>query len=275
MCVQRMFRLCLAALAMLAGLLLANGAQAQSGSGSSQLSGWQATIGAGVRLQPSYEGSDRFSIAYRPIISFGRAGAVRWWSAEDDAISLGVVNGGNWRAGAGASLVMARSGKDDRRLNGLQKVPFGVEIGGFGEYYPTSWLRARVDLRHAIRGHRGLVSELKLDAFTDPNAQWSFGAGPRMTIVNTRYVDSYFSVSPAEAIATGYPVYAGKGGVNTVGAIAQGSYRWTPALKSTAYVKYDYMVGGASRAPVVVSPLGNRHQLELGFSTSWTFDLGR
>ncbi len=236
---------------------------------------WQMTVGAGVRMQPGYEGSDRFSIAYRPIISFGRAGVVRWWSAEDDAISIGLVNGDNWRAGAGAALVMPRTGKDQRRLRGLDKVPFGVEIGGFGEYYPTHWLRARADLRQAVRGHAGLVSELKLDAFTDPNGIWSFGAGPRLTIVNTRYVDSYFSVSPAEAAASGYPVYNGKGGVHSVGALAQASYRWTPAVKSTAYVKYDYLTGGASKAPVVVSPMGSRHQLELGFSTAWTFDLSR
>ena len=126
-----------------------------------------------------------------------------------------------------------------------------------------------------MRGHAGLVSELKLDAFTDPNGVWSVGAGPRLTIVNTRYVDSYFSVSPAEAAASGYPVYSGKGGVHAVGALAQASYRWTPAVKSTAYVKYDYLTGGASKAPVVVSPLGSRHQLELGFSTAWTFDLSR
>lgn len=155
----------------------------------------------------------------------------------------------------------------------MEKVPFGVEIGGFGEYYPTTWLRARVDLRQAVGGHRGLVSELKLDAFTDPNAQWSFGAGPRLTIVNTKYVDSYFSVSPAEAVASGYPVYNGKGGLHSVGALAQATYRWTPAVKSTAYVKYDILTGGASKAPVVVSPLGSRHQLELGFSTAWTFNL--
>lgn len=252
------------------------GASATSAKAQSSKPGaWQMTVGAGVRAQPSYEGSDRFSIAYRPIISFGRAGAVRWWSAEDDAISFGLVNGDNWRAGVGGALVMPRSGKDQRHLNGLEKVPFGVEIGGFGEYYPTTWLRARADLRQAVRGHGGLVSELKLDAFTDPNAQWSFGAGPRLTIVNTKYVDSYFSVTPSEAVASGYPVYRGKGGVHSVGAIAQATYRWTEAVKSTAYVKYEFLTGGASKAPVVVSPLGSRHQLELGFSTSWTFDLTR
>lgn len=263
------------ALVVLAGLALivvqSQGASAQG----NPLNGWQMTVGAGARVRPSYAGSDRFSIAYRPIISFGRAGAVRWWSAEDDAISIGLVNGDSWRAGAGAALVMARSGKDQRRLNGLDKVPFGVEIGGFGEYYPTNWLRARADLRQAIRGHQGLVSELKLDAFTDPNAIWSFGAGPRLTIVNTRYIDSYYSVSPAESAASGYPVYRGNGGLHSVGALAQASFRWTPAIKSTAYVKYDYLTGGASRAPIVVSPLGSRHQLELGFSTSWSFDLTR
>jgi MipA family protein len=270
-----MFKLFHIALAVLAPLVATALSATATHAQSSQPGQWQATVGAGVRMQPSYEGADRFSIAFRPIISFGRAGAVRWWSAEDDAISIGLVNGDSWRAGVGGAVVMPRSGKDQRRLNGLEKVPFGVEIGGFGEYYPTQWLRARADLRQAIRGHRGLVGELKLDAFTDPNAQWSFGAGPRLTIVNTRYVDSYFSVSPAEAAASGYPVYNGKGGVHSVGALAQASYRWTPTVKSTAYVKYDYLTGGASKAPVVVSPLGSRHQLELGFSTSWSFNLSR
>jgi outer membrane scaffolding protein for murein synthesis (MipA/OmpV family) len=94
---------------------------------------WQMTVGAGVRIQPGCEGSDRFPIACRASIGFGHAGIVRCWSAEDDAISIGLVNGDNWRAGAGAAPLMPRTGKDPRRLRGLDKVPFGVEIGGFGE----------------------------------------------------------------------------------------------------------------------------------------------
>ena len=43
----------------------------------------------------------------------------------------------------------------------------------------------------------------------------------------------------------------------------------------TAYMKYDDLTGGASWAPVVVSPLGSRHQLELGFPAAWRFDLSR
>jgi|GEM_PF-4237981 hypothetical protein len=39
---------------------------------------WQMTVGAGVRMQPGNGGSDCFPIAYRPSISFGRAGIVRW-----------------------------------------------------------------------------------------------------------------------------------------------------------------------------------------------------
>jgi outer membrane scaffolding protein for murein synthesis (MipA/OmpV family) len=189
------------------------------------------TVGAGVRIQPGCEGSDRFPIGCRASIGFGHAGIVRCWSAEDDAISIGLVNGDNWRAGAGADPLMPRTGKDQRRLRGLDKVPFGVEIGGFGEFYPTNWLRARADLRQAVRGHAGLVSELKLDAFTDPNGVLSFGAGPRLTIVNTRCVDSSFLVRSAEAAASGYPAYNGKGGVHAVGALAQASDCWTPAVK--------------------------------------------
>ncbi len=241
----------------------------------SPLQGWQMTLGAGARLQPSYEGSDRFSIAYRPIISFGRAGAQRGWRAEDDPVSIGLISDNAYRFGVAAALVMPRSGKDDRRLRGLRKVPFGVEIGGFGEIYPTNWLRARVDLRHAVRGHEGLVAELKLDAFTDPNARWSFGIGPRLTLVNTRYVERYFAVSPAESAATGYPVHAPRGGLHSVGALAQGTLRWTDNVRSTAYVRYDYLTGGAARAPIARSPFGSRHQIELGLSTSWAVDLSR
>ena len=45
--------------------------------------------------------------------------------------------------------------------------------------------------------------------------------------------------------------------------------------QATAYVTYDDLTGGASKAPVLVSPHGSRHQLELGFPAAWTFDLSR
>jgi outer membrane protein len=233
---------------------------------------WYLTLGAGIRYQPDYTGSDDYVFRARPIISLGRGLKSTWWSAEDDAmLSIGVFSGQGWRVGFSGDLLWKRSADVNPALIAVPSTKFGAEAGGFVEFYPTSWLRARADVRRGIVAHDGVVADFKLDAFTTVGA-WTLGAGPRMRVASADYIRTYFGTGGAQP-GTGGLLQRFNAGVNTVGALAQITYNWSDNLKTTAYVEYKRLVGDATRS-AIVRPYGSRDSLTIGLSASYSFDTG-
>ncbi|SDF25411.1 MipA/OmpV family protein [Bosea robiniae] len=267
----------LAGLSTCLALSLPGYAQAQSSDYSTLTSpqsaqNWYITVGAGVRYQPDYTGSDDYVFRARPIISLGKGLKSTWWSAEDDTmLSIGVFSGQGWRIGFSGDLLWKRSAKVNPALVAVPATKFGAELGGFAEFYPTSWLRGRVDLRRGVVAHDGVVADFKLDAFSTVG-QWTLGIGPRMRITSADYVRTYFGTRGAQP-GTGGLLQRYNAGVHTVGALAQVTYHWSDQLKTTAYVEYKRLVGDATRSPIV-RPFGSRDSLTFGLSASYSFDTG-
>ncbi len=267
----------LAGLATCLALLLPGQATAQSKDYSTLTSpqsaqNWYLTLGAGVRYQPDYTGSDDYVFRARPIISLGRGLKSTWWSAEDDAmLSIGVFSGQGWRIGFSGDLLWKRSAKVNPALVAVPATKFGAEAGGFAEFYPTSWLRGRVDVRRGIVAHDGVVADFKLDAFSTMGP-WTLGIGPRMRIASADYIRTYFGTAGAMP-GTGGLLQRFNAGVHHYGALAQVTYSWSDQLKTTAYVEYKRLVGDATRSPIV-RPFGSRDSLTFGLSASYSFDTG-
>lgn len=232
---------------------------------------WHLTLGAGLRYQPDYVGSNDYIFRPRGIISLGRGTRSTWWSAEDDAISIGFFSGKAWRVGFSGNLLWERKASTNAalRIAGVPDTKFGGEGGVFAEFYPTSWLRGRVDLRRGIVAHDGVVAEVKVEAFQRIGA-WSIGAGPRMTIASADYVRTYFGGAWA---GNGGLLQRFNTGVHSVGAIAQATYAWSDKLQTTAYVEYKHLVGDAAKAPIVKT-YGSRDSITVGISATYAFDLG-
>ncbi len=269
---------CVAFVAGLVGLtsLLAAPAKAQSPeytqyTSPESVQNWHLTLGAGLRYQPDYVGSNDYIFRPRGIISLGRGTRSTWWAAEDDAISIGFFSGKAWRVGFSGNLLWERKASTNAalRITGVPDTKFGGELGGFVEFYPTSWLRGRVDLRRGVVAHDALFAEVKVEAFQRIGA-WSIGAGPRMTIAGADYVRTYFGGAWA---GNGGVLQRFNAGVHSVGAIAQATYAWSDNLQTTAYVEYKHLVGDAAKAPIVKA-YGSRDSITVGISATYAFDLG-
>lgn len=233
---------------------------------------WTLTLGAGLHRQPDYLGSNDYVFRPKPIISLSRGLKSTWWSAEDDAISIGFFSGTAWRVGFSGNLLWERKSSVNPALITVPNVKFGAEAGAFAEFYPASWLRARVDLRRGFVAHDGLIAEMKLDAFARINDTWKLGIGPRMTVASADYVRTYFGSIPGFA-GTGGLLQRFNSGVLSYGAIAQATYNWSERLQTTAYVEYKHLVGDAAKSPTVRT-FGSRDSITIGVSASYAFDLG-
>jgi outer membrane protein len=251
---------------------IASGASAlaQTTSAAPDSDPWVVTLGGNAVAAPAYPGARSFGFLAYPSLSFRRASSEQSFSAPDDNISFTLYNTGTFRAGPSGKLVGSRRAADHRELAGLRDVDWAIEAGGFVEFWPMQKLRTRLELRHGLRGHEGVVGDLGADYVETFNA-WTASIGPRASFGSSTYARAYFSVSPAEAAASGRVApYGASDGITSVGATAALSYTFSPELRATGYVRHDHLTGAAGKSPIV-RVLGMNEQSTYGLKLFYSF----
>jgi outer membrane protein len=240
--------------------------------GSAAATDWTISLGAQGRLLPTFPGSDRYMLQPYPLLDIRRTGTPVKFSAPRDSLSLGLFEAGPFRAGVAGALRTPRRESNDDDLIGLGDVGWVVELGGFAEFWPLDWLRLRGELRQGIGGHHGLVADLTADVVVPLASQWTLSAGPRLSLATDRALDPYFSITPAQAAASGLPVYTASGGVSSYGVGAQLRYQFAPRWAAILYGEYQHLVGGAADSPLVTQR-GTADQATLGLGATYDFDI--
>lgn len=258
--------------AFAAGLALPSAAAAQWSDSLSFLSGeWTVTARGNVVASPKYPGSDEFSWVGYPSFKARRAGTPDTFGAPDDPASMALIRSGGLRMGPSFRYIGTRSASDDLELTGLNKVPWTLEAGAYVEYWPTEFMRGRVDVRYGFHGHEGVVADFAADGFMR-FAQWTFSAGPRMRLASSNYQQAYFSVNAAESLRSGLDDYSANAGLNSLGLAGAATFQFNPQWALTGYVRYDRLVGDAADSPIV-RQTGSANQWIIGAIVGYSFDI--
>ena len=231
------------------------------------------TLSASGALEPRFPGSDKATLNVFPSLSYRRSDEPPRFAAVDDGASISIIDDPTFRIGPVFRLQSGRYLSDDRRLFGLRKLDFDVESGLFIEYWPLTFIRARMEVRHGFRGSTGFVGNGGVDVVVPFGGSFVFAAGPRIYLGDERYNDRFFGVRPFEAaLSRGrFFAYSPDGGFNGVGAIGALTYRWSPTWAATAYVNYKRLVGDVADSPLVTRGTGSKDQLTVGLRISYSF----
>jgi outer membrane protein len=248
---------------------LLGASKAEAGEGSWLSGDWYLTVGATGMVAPNFEGGKKYLLSASPIISLGKAGPTARFVSRNDNISLALVDDGGVRAGLTGKFLFSRSSDDE--LKGLDPVRWGGEVGGFFEFYPTDWLRARAELRHGIRAHNGFVADITADAFYDVTPNVRISGGPRVSFASSGYFDAYYGVNAQEAVASGLSEYYPGGGLKSTGLGGAISWKVTEPMTASLFGEYSRLMGPAADSSLV-KERGDRNQFMIGVSTTYRFD---
>lgn len=242
--------------------------------------GWQVGIGIAPVVSPVFEGAKDYGFSIFPDLRFQYRD--KFFASVPEGIRYRVINRPEFKAGPIVRLRFGREEDDGGSpffvtgsadgLNGLGDVDAAAEIGGFMRYQFGAW-RSRLELRHGVGGHDGLVGDVAID-YTGGSAAWRYSFGPRMRFGSENFTDPYFSVDALQASRSGLPTYDADGGVNSVGI---GMSVIIPRGRRMSYVVfggYDRLLGDIADSPLV-DIRGDANQVSVGAALSWRFDLGK
>lgn len=235
---------------------------------------WIVTLSAQVSLAPQYPGSERLGFFGSPGISIRRFGQPERFSTPDDGFGIALYDTDVLRIGPVGRYEGDRSTYAHRELTGLPYMPPSLEIGGFAEYTPVSWARARLEVRQAVTGHYGLVETLSGDVWR----RWgdiTLSVGPRLNFGNDKFADAYFSVTPQQAFTNqqnggNLSAYNAQGGLTSAGLLAAARYDISDAWRVTGFGGYDRLTGSVAGSPIVQYD-GSRNQYTVGLEFAYSF----
>ena len=275
-----------AALALLC-LTAAPAAAQQSEAGDSYLDRPNnLTLGVGAAYVPSYEGSRHYEVT-PAVVAIGKVDGFSFVT-RGTSLSLNLVRGGqkapvSFAFGPIVHLRLDRSSRiEDPVVASLGKIKKAVEVGGYAGISfnhlldPYDSLTFRASVRHDVTGiHGSTVWAPAIDYLTPVSIRTIVSLSVEAEHVGDRYARTYFSITPAQSLRSGLPVYDARGGWKDwrasllVGQVLTGDLR-RPRLSAFLGLSYARELGNFARAPIVAIR-GSRNQYLVAAGLAYSF----
>ena len=242
---------------------------------------WIVTIGAEGRIIPAWPGASDKKLGWSalPLFSIRKAGTPPDFFGPRDSFGFNVIDLGAFQLGPALQFINKRKASSYAELNGLADVDYAAQLGLFANFWPVSWLRLRGEARQGIGGETGITGDVFLDAVV-PLGQWTFSAGPRMTLQTAKATSPYFSITAAQALTANalqpslgkLTAYNAGGGLYSYGAGAQVQYAFNATWTAHAFVEYQRLTDSAADSPLVTLR-GSPNQLTYGLGATYSFNM--
>jgi outer membrane protein len=215
-----------------------------------------AGIGAG--FAPDYVGSDDYTFVAAPALyyPFGNSNRnVSWWGIFG---SVNLIDSATWSAGPTLQFRPGRKDVDDEIVSRMSEIDNSWDAGVFVGYQYINaqgipWIaRANVGVQWNLNDEYD-------DAYWWASGQFFFplredlfvGLGGGLGGGSSSFNQTYFGVTPANAVASGLPVYSPGGGVSNVYVWPALIWRFHPNWLGAVGGMYSRVTGDAGDSPVV------------------------
>jgi MipA family protein len=233
-------------------------------------------VAVGVGGAPDYLGSDEYLVGLAPAVGL-ELGPTRFRMLGNWAM-LDLLGKPNFSIGPAAVYRFGRFDVDDAVVSRLPGIDNTVNLGiNFGYEYvdpddPFKRIAFGIDILHDVGGvYDGFV----VNGFARGIYPLPWRGGALVTVLGTTYGgdaygDTYFSVSSADAAASGLPQYAAGAGFRDarlgLGLFQSLSLNWHVG----AGVVYSRLVGDAADSPIVADR-GSPNQFIFGVGVAYTW----
>lgn len=231
---------------------------------------YRVRAGLGAQIVPSFPGSKSEDWLLWPKFSIAKDDEQFRFSSHDDNVGIALISSHGFSAGPVGNVRKSR--KESEVGAPVGDVSSAIEAGIFAQEEIGDSFRLRGEVMKGFSGHDGFVSVLGADWIIRDGDKYLFAIGPRLRIADSDFVQTYFGVTPAAAVASGLPAYSPGGGVYGVGATSGFNYALGKNVGVIAYASYTRLVGDARHSPIV-EQFGSPDEYSAGLGLSYTFNL--
>lgn len=232
------------------------------------------SLGVGPQYRPDYFGSNDYEFTADPQIYLKFKNFV---FLDDDGADFALFGFSNVRFGPSVRIKGRRKESDNPALMGLGDVGKTFEIGGFVATTFLDRFSFKAKARHGVKtGHRGTIIDGNLTALLFKAGPISLSTSAQASWINDRYADAFFSVTPAQSLASGgvLSVYDAGPGIRNVGASINGYINIRDRWSLNPYASYDYVFEQIAATPII-DQFGSRRQFRVGFHLMREFTFGK
>lgn len=244
----------------------------------------QVQVGVVAAYTPIFLGSKDYQLIAAPMI---QARYDRFFLSFPEGLGYDVVQSKGWRAGPligfrgprrenGGGPFQITGGTD--ALRGLGTIKATADVGGYLAYVAGN-VSARIDVRQAVSQDAGLIATISARYNArlpvgpgSGRAPATVSIGPRLSLVNDTYSQTYFGVTDIQSARSGLVRYNADGGLLSVGIGANALVPLTDRISATVVAGYDRLAGDAARSPLV-EERGSRNQATVGLGLTYKFGL--
>ncbi len=253
-----------------------------------QLAADSITVGVAAAYISDYEGSDDYRFTPAP----GALASIGGYTITliGNRASVDLIRdrpGPTWDLQAGPIGVVNFNRNnidqiDDRRIRALGELDTAIELGGFVGIGKTGVITSPYDklsvslsYRHDVSNtHDSAIWQPTVNYFTPLSRKAAVGLFVSAERAQRGYAQTYFSVTPAQSVASGLPVFNARGGWKNWSVGAIGTYSLTGDLlkgwKAIGGVVYRGMLNDFEDSPLV-SIAGSRSQWATALGIGYTF----
>ncbi|RKP45972.1 MipA/OmpV family protein [Trinickia fusca] len=213
---------------------------------------WRIRVGPTVAFQPRYDGADSYATQTGAAIDIRYRD--RFFFSTGEGLGANVLTGPNWRVALGAAYDIGRRSADDLdHLHGLPNINPAPLLRLSGEYVVSKSfpLVVRADVRRSFGGDNGWIGDLgAYMPMPGSSEKFSWFVGPTMTAADSRYMNSWFGVSPAASARSGLSTYHASAGIKSVGIGVSADWEIRKHWLLSADAAFQQLVGSAAHSPI-------------------------
>jgi MipA family protein len=225
---------------------------------------------------PEFEGAQDQST--QPLIATEIRWGQRYLAWEGTSGRFNLLNQANWEFGPAINITFARD-KDIEalRVRKLGEIDEAFEAGVFVAYNIANVLNDRDTLRFSAQvlkdisdTHEGTIGELSASYRMRVTDRLSITNTSSFSFANDDYANTYFSVTPAGALASGLAATKTDGGNKDAAISLAVNYSINERWMLFGYGKFARLLGDFADSPIVAIE-GDKNQVSAGFGVGWTF----
>ncbi|WP_412051220.1 MipA/OmpV family protein [Hoeflea sp. Naph1] len=220
-------------------------------------------LGVAGKMTPRYFGASNLVLSPVPLFRLKRL-------ELPNGFSIGGGSDEGFSLSPSIDVIGERSVKDSPELVGLTTIDTAVELG-IAVKYQIGNFRVMGAVRRGFGGHEGFRGELGADVIFKANEQLTFHGGPRLNFGDSKFANTYFGVTAAEASGL-FPATNAGGGLISAGLEAGLRYQFDDYWAVEAGAGWSRLTGDAAKSPITAQ--GSKDQYTLSFGVLRRFDIG-